>query len=235
MAGKLYVIGVPIGNLKDITLRAIETIGQVETLVCEDSRVASRLVNHLIKLEYLEEAPRYFSYNEFNENKVYEQIVEWVREGQVVGLVSDAGMPVLSDPGYRVIRECLDQELEIEIIPGPTALTTALAWSGIGGEVMQYVGFLPKKKAKAKKILESVREQFKRVESSKAVFYVSPYRLLKELEMIREIVGEVEAVLMRELTKKFQERIEGQISELIETAKKRKLKGEMVLIIKDSN
>lgn len=231
MSGKLYVIGTPIGNLKDITLRALETLDMVEVLVCEDSRVAGRLINHYLEKGLLKNKPRYVPYNEFNEDKIFPSIVTLIQNGAQVGLVSDAGMPTLSDPGYPLIRAMLDQKLDLEIIPGPTALTTALPWSGIGGEIAVYVGFLPKTSGKAKKILEASRQMIASIPSARLVLYVSPHRLLKDLENIREMMGDCHCVLMRELTKQFEERIEGRVSELMEIYTKKKVKGELVLVI----
>ena len=231
MAGKLYVIGTPIGNLKDITLRALEVLDQVEVLVCEDSRVAGRLISYYLEKGLLKNKPRYVPYNEFNEDRVFPSIIELVRGGAVVGLVSDAGMPTISDPGYPLIRAALDAKLDLEIIPGPTALTTALPWSGIGGEIALYGGFLPKTSGKAQKVLLGMKAFMEAVPSTRVILYVSPHRLLKDLENIREVIGDVHAVLMRELTKQFEERVEGSIGELIQIYTKKKIKGELVLVI----
>ena len=231
MSGKLYVIGTPIGNMGDMSLRAVETLNLVETLVCEDTRVTARLVNHYVKRELVATRPRYFAYNEFNEDRVYEQVLEWLREGKQIGLVSDAGMPTLSDPGYRVVSTALAERIEVEVIPGPTALTTALAWSGIGGEVALYLGFLPKGAGKAGKLLASAARQLEEVPSTRVVLYVSPHRLVKELVMIREAMGEVRGVVLREMTKRYQERVAGSVSELIEKYQEQKPKGEIVLVV----
>jgi 16S rRNA (cytidine1402-2'-O)-methyltransferase len=230
-SGKLYVIGTPIGNLKDITLRALETIDQIEVLVCEDSRVTGGLVSKYLELGLLHNKPRYIPYNEFNEDRIFPSIVEMIKHGTQVGLVSDAGMPTLSDPGYPLIRAMLDEKLEMEIIPGPTALTTALPWSGIGGEMVVYVGFLPKTSGKAKKMLEASREMLESIPSTKLVMYVSPHRLLKDLENIEKVIGDAHCVLMRELTKQFAERVEGTVNELSEIYTKKKVRGELVLVI----
>jgi len=230
--GKLYVIGTPIGNLDDITLRGIETLGKIEVLFCEDSRVSSRLVNSLIKRGLLINKPRYIAYNEFNENRVYAEIVKMVQDGEQVGLVSDAGMPAISDPGYRAIRGCLDESLSVEVIPGPTALTTALPFSGIGGEITIYLGFLPKTKGKAKKILVEADEMMAKLRSVRVVMYVSPHRVAKDLEMVVEVMGdETHCVLMRELTKQYEERVEGSAKELLDKYSKQKPKGEIVLVL----
>jgi 16S rRNA (cytidine1402-2'-O)-methyltransferase len=232
MSGTLYVIGTPIGNLGDITLRQIETLEKIEVLFCEDSRVSSRLINSLLTKNLLTKKPRYVPYNEFNEDRIFPQIVEMVGQGQQVGLVSDAGMPAVSDPGYRAIRACLDAKLDVQVIPGPTALTTALPWSGMGGEIATYLGFLPKTSGKAIRILEASKEMLEKLGTGRLVLYVSPHRLLKDLAHIKEVLGgETRAVLMRELTKQFEERIEGSVDELLEKYTKAKVKGELVLVL----
>lgn len=231
MSGKLYVIGTPLGNLKDITLRALEALEKVDVLVCEDSRVTSRLINHYIASGQLTKKPRYVPYNEFNEDRIFQQVIDLVVSGSQVGLVSDAGMPTISDPGYRVIRAALDAQLDLEIIPGPTALTTALPWSGIGGEMVFYVGFLPKTSGKAVKILEEAQKLMTALPSARLVLYVSPHRLLKDLQHILDVMGDAHVVLMRELTKQFEERVEGTVRVLLEKYSKTKVKGELVLVI----
>lgn len=229
--GTLYVIGTPIGNLADITLRGIETLGKIEVLFCEDSRVTSKLINHLLSKNLITKKPRYVPYNEFNEDRIFAQIVQMVEGGAQVGLVSDAGMPAISDPGYRAIRACYDANLPVLIIPGPTALTTALPYSGVGGEIALYFGFLPKTSGKAIKMLTAAKVMMDELPSTRVVLYVSPHRLLKDLEHIKEVMGDVHCVLMRELTKQFEERIEGSVLELIEKYTKTKVKGELVLVV----
>lgn len=231
MPGTLYVIGTPIGNLSDITLRAIETLGKVEVLFCEDSRESSKLINHLLAKGLISKKPRYVPYNEFNEDRIFAQIVQMVGDGMEVGLVSDAGMPAISDPGYRAIRGCLDAKLKVQVIPGPTALTTALPFSGVGGEIALYLGFLPKTSGKAMKMLEAAKVIMDTVSSTRTVLYVSPHRLHKDLPHILEVMGDVHCVLLRELTKQYEERIEGTVSELIEKYSKTPVKGELVLVI----
>lgn len=238
-SGCLYVIGTPIGNLGDITLRQIETFEKIEVLFCEDSRVSSRLINHLIEKKLITKKPRYVPYNEFNEERVFAQIVEMVARGEQVGLVSSAGMPAISDPGYKAIRGCLDAGLTVQVIPGPTALTTALPYSGIGGEIALYLGFLPKTSGKANKMLEASREMLEasremlvKLGTGRIVLYVSPHRLLKDLEHIKEVMGEVtHCVLLRELTKQFEERVEGTVEELLNHYTLKPIKGEIVLVL----
>jgi 16S rRNA (cytidine1402-2'-O)-methyltransferase len=227
MSGILYVIGTPIGNLGDITLRAIEALDKIEVLYCEDSRVAARLINHLIETGKITKKPKYVPYNEFNESRMGEVVAGSVADGLVVGLVSDAGMPGISDPGYRAIRACHDKGLTVQVIPGVTALTTALPYSGIGGEVTIYAGFLPKTSGKAERILEACKVMMESLGTGRVVLYVSPHRLLKDLELIKSVMGNVMCVLCRELTKMHEERVEGRVDELIEKYKNG-VKGELV-------
>ena len=234
-SGKLYVIGTPIGNLRDITLRAIETLDKIEVLVCEDSRVAAKLINALMTSGRLTKKPRYIAYNEFNEDRVWSELVALVAGGAQVGLVSDAGMPTISDPGYKLIRGILDSQLPLEVIPGPTALTTALPYSGLGGEVVIYLGFLPKTRGKAQKMLEASRGMLEGIGSGRLVLYVSPHRLSKDLALISVVLGEVKCVLLRELTKQFEERVELSVSEMIARYEGKKVKGELVLILSQSS
>ncbi|GAB4027239.1 MAG: 16S rRNA (cytidine(1402)-2'-O)-methyltransferase [Candidatus Microgenomates bacterium] len=230
MSGILYVIGTPIGNLGDITLRAIETLEKIDVLYCEDSRVAARLINHLIETGKLSKKPKYVPYNEFNESRMGEVVAQSVEDGLVVGLVTDAGMPGISDPGYRAIRACHDRGLVVQVIPGVTALTTALPYSGIGGEVTIYVGFLPKTSSKAERLLKASRVMMESLGTGKIALYVSPHRLLKDLGLIKKVMGNVHCVLLRELTKVHEERVEGKVEELI-LKYKNGVKGEIVLII----
>lgn len=230
--GCLYVIGTPIGNLGDVTLRQIETLEKIEVLFCEDSRVSSKLINYLLTKQLITRKPRYVPYNEFNEDRIYPQIVEMVSSGQQVGLVSDAGMPAISDPGYPAIRACLDAKLSVQVIPGPTALTTALPWSGMGGEIATYLGFLPKTSGKARRVLEVSKEMIEKLGTGRLVLYVSPHRLIKDLSQIKEVMGgETHAVLMRELTKQFEERVEGTVEELLNRYTIKPIKGEIVLVL----
>lgn len=232
MGGKLFVVGTPIGNLDDVTYRAVDVFASVSIVVCEDTRVTSRLVNSLSDKHEFAPSIKYISYNDFNAKKQWKNIVDMIESGEKIALVSDAGMPTLSDPGYRVIRGCYDCELDVEIIPGVSSITTALTASGLGGESFIFVGFLPKKIGKRTKEIVRIKEAFGLFDDLRVVLFVTPHRLIKDLNSIAETLGgNCRAVLMREMTKKFEERFEGSVSELRDLAGEKKLRGEMVLVI----
>ncbi|MFH2019313.1 MAG: 16S rRNA (cytidine(1402)-2'-O)-methyltransferase [bacterium] len=229
--GKIYIIGTPIGNLGDITLRALKVIDTLDILVCEDTRVTSGLINYYLEKGLLTHRPRYIACNDFNEARVSPNIVEMVKSGQVVGLVSDAGMPTISDPGFRVIKGCLDEKLRVVVVPGVSSVTTALTMSGLGGDHFLFLGFLPKKVGKRKQLLETMKIMMEQTESLKIVIFMSPHRISKELSEIKEALGEVTIVLLREMTKKFEEKVELSITELIKKYETTKARGEMVLVM----
>ncbi len=231
MQGKLLVIGTPIGNLEDLSSRAGEAISSCEVLVCEDSRVASKLVNHVLKENQADKKPRYFVLNDFNEREKYMEVVGMVEEGLTVGLVSDAGMPIISDPGFRVVRACYQRKLQVVVIPGPSAVTSAVSSSGLGGEKFIFGGFLPKKPGKRKNELEKYRQAMEIFPDLRVVVFATPHRLEKDLTDLYEVFGNaIRVVIMREMTKKFEERLEGNTSEVLDAIRGRKQRGEIVLV-----
>lgn len=230
--GKLFVIGTPIGNLNDITDRAIATLAAVEVLVCEDTRVASKLVNALASAGKLTRVPRYLPYNDYNEKERSSDVVDLVASGSLVGLVSDAGMPTLSDPGYRVIRECYDRGLAVEIIPGVDSVTTALAASGLGGQRFFFQGYLHKKSGKREREVLAIGTLLTDFPAIRVVIFLTPHRVAKDLAALISGLGGVHrGVIMREMTKRHEERLEGTLADLLKVAEGRSLKGEMVLVL----
>ncbi len=228
---KLVVIPTPIGNLDDISQRAIRALDRVESLICEDTRVTGKLLQAYRERGWLENKPRLITYNDFNARKKLEEVKQIIKSETEVGLVSDAGMPVISDPGYRLIRFCYDEGIEVEVLPGASAVTMAMVMSALGGEEFLFLGFLPKKKGKEEKVLEKIKQTKELFEKLQVIVFVSPHRLSKDLELMERVLGgETKIVLLRELTKKFEERIETTVGELREMSEKRKLKGEMVLV-----
>lgn len=220
---KLYIVATPIGNLKDISLRAIKTLKEVDLILCEDTRVAKKL------LDCYKVSKPTASYHQHSKLKKNEYILGQLKEGKDIALVSDAGTPSISDPGAKLIEYLLEQMLDLEVIPipGPSALISALSVSGFSADKFVFLGFPPVKK-KRKKF-------FKEVADSKytVVFYESCHRILKTLlEMTDVLAQNRQIVVCRELTKKFETIYRGNIGEVIEKVKKDKTKGEFVVVIR---
>jgi 16S rRNA (cytidine1402-2'-O)-methyltransferase len=218
--GKLYVVGTPIGNLKDITFRAIEVLQSVNFIACEDTRRTSILLNH-----YKIEGKKLLSYYEPKESVQVPKIIKLL-EKEDVALVTDAGMPSISDPGYKLIRACIEKGIPVEVIPGPSAVITALVGSGLPTDRFTFVGFLPKKG------LNNFLEELKAYKDSTIIAFESPNRVLKSLEAIKEVYGENTTVcIARELTKLHEEYIRGRAVEVLEELSKRgEIKGEVVIL-----
>lgn len=219
MHGKLYIVSTPIGNLGDITLRAIETLKSVDFIVCEDTRVTSILLNHLeIKKEML-------SLNAASEKYKAQKIIERIIQGESCALVSDAGTPGISDPGTRLINYAIRENLEIISIPGVTALISALSLSGFPTDSFVFVGFLPNKKGRQKE-LKHIADEEKTI-----VLYESTYRIKKLIEELNELMPERQIVICRELTKKFEEVISGTVQSIHERLEQLTLKGEFAVVL----
>lgn len=218
--GKLYVVGTPIGNLKDITFRAIEVLQSVNFIACEDTRRTSILLNH-----YKIEGKKLLSYYEPKESVQVPKIIKLL-EKEDVALVTDAGMPSISDPGYKLIRACIEKGIPVEVIPGPSAVLTALVGSGLPTDRFTFVGFLPKKG------LNNFLEELKAYKDSTMIAFESPNRVLKSLEAIKEVYGDNTTVCVaRELTKLHEEYIRGRAVEVLEELNKRgEIKGEIVIL-----
>lgn len=218
--GILYLVATPIGNMEDITLRAIKTLRQVDIIACEDTRKTGLLLQ---KLE-IKNKPLLLSYYEENEQGRIPQIINFLEEGKSVALVSNAGTPTISDPGYKLVRECINQNIPVESIPGPSSVLTALTISGLPTDKFLFLGFLPKKEGKRKNILESLPKK------TTIIFFESPYRLIKTLKLLKEIFGDIEIVVCRELTKVFEEVRREKISASINHFLGVKPKGEFVIL-----
>lgn len=217
---KLYIIPTPIGNLEDITLRAIRILKEVNLICAEDTRVTKKLLNH-----FQIETPL-LSYHNFNEHQITENIISRIKSGTVVGLVSDCGTPGVSDPGYLLIRNCIAENIPIECLPGPVAFVPALLLSGFPPYPFLFEGFLPHKKGR------STRLKLLALEERTIVFYESPFRVVKLLEEVIEYMGENKQVsISREITKFFEETVRGSASELLAHFKKKVPKGEFVIVI----
>jgi len=220
VSGKLFLVATPIGNLEDITLRALRVLREADLIAAEDTRrTATLLGRHDIRKPLL-------SYHEFNEASRAAELLERLRNGQHIALVSDAGMPTLSDPGLRLLRAALDAAIPVEVIPGPSALTTALAASGLPVEPFLFYGFLPHKSAQRRRVLAELAPL-----PYTPAFFESPHRIHKTLADMEELFGDRRAVLARELTKKFEQIFRDRISLLRKSLENRAVKGEITLLI----
>lgn len=216
----LFLVPTPIGNLKDITLRAIEVLKTVDVILAEDTRTSGILLKHLEIARPLQ------SYHIFNEHKAVEKLVERMKKGEVFALISDAGTPAISDPGFLLVREVLAAGLEVQCLPGPTAFVPALVNSGLPNDRFVFEGFLPHKKGRKTRI-DSLIEEVRTL-----IFYESPHRLIKTLEQLAEAFGsDRQACVSRELTKLHEENVRGSLAELIEYYQINPLKGEIVLVV----
>lgn len=218
----LYLVSTPIGNLEDITLRAKRILGEVDIIACEDTRKTGVL---LVKLNIPRK--KLLSYYEENELRRIPEIVRLLKEGKNVALVSNAGTPTISDPGFKLVRECLIQGIKVEAIPGPSAILTALVSSGLPTDKFLFLGYLPKKQGKRKKLLENCKLS---AVHYTLIFYESPHRLIETLKDLQEIFGDIEIVLCRELTKIYEEIKRKKISETIAYFEKTPPKGEFTLL-----
>ena len=217
----LFVVPTPIGNLEDITLRAIRTLQEADTVVCEDTRQTVKLLSHLKISKPL------ISFYTQNQLKRIPQIISLLKQGKNIALVSDCGTPAISDPGYYLIKEALNNNITVVPLPGACALITALVGSGLATDSFVFLGFLRKKTGKMKKELELAKQTDKTI-----VFYESPHRILKTLDVCKEVFGDnANVVLARELTKKFEEFIRGSISEVIGNLSNRQILGEFVVVV----
>ncbi|WP_322971289.1 16S rRNA (cytidine(1402)-2'-O)-methyltransferase [Faecalibacter sp. LW9] len=220
MSGKLYLVPTPIGNLKDMTFRAVEILKESDVVLAEDTRNSGILLKH-----YEIETPMR-SYHMHNEHQATEDIIRQLKDGQIISIITDSGTPGISDPGYLLAKECVAHNITIECLPGATAFVPALVVSGLPNNEFTFIGFLPVKKGRKTK-LESLVEEKKTM-----VFYESPHKIGRTLKDLAETFGnERRASLSREISKKFEETLRGTLSELAEIAEKRNLKGEMVLVV----
>lgn len=216
----LYLVATPIGNLEDITLRALRVLKECDVVAAEDTRRTGQLLKHFGIAKPL------LSYFQFNEARRSEEILARLQRGEKVALVTDAGSPGISDPGERVVRAAVAAGFRAESVPGPAALVAALTASGLATDEFHFVGFLPHKSGQRHNKLESLKAV-----PGTLVLYESPYRIEKLLGELNQVFPEREIVLARELTKKFEEYLRGRPSELIERTRSRKLKGEFVVMI----
>jgi 16S rRNA (cytidine1402-2'-O)-methyltransferase len=217
---KLFLIPTPIGNLRDITYRAVEVLGSVDLILAEDTRQARKLLNHYNITTPVQ------SHHMFNEHKSVETICSKILSGMTIALISDAGTPGISDPGFLLVRTCVGKGIDVETLPGPAALIPALVNSGLPSERFCFEGFLPPKKGRNKRISGLADEQ------RTMIFYESPFRLTKTLGDLASVFGpDREACVSRELTKVFEENLRGTLAYLSEHYKEHAPKGEIVIIV----
>jgi len=216
----LYLVPTPLGNLKDITLRSLEVLQQVDVILCEDTRTSSRLLNH-----YQIQKP-VSPYHQHNEHKIVQHIVDQLRAGKTMALITDAGTPGISDPAFLLVRECIKQEVKVECLPGATAFVPALVNSGIPTNRFVFEGFLPIKKGR-QTLLKQLAE-----EERTMIIYESPMRLVKSLEEFITYFGADRlCCVSRELTKLFEENKRGTLREVVDHFKAKTVKGEIVIIL----
>ena len=216
----MYIVPTPIGNLEDITLRAIRVLEEVDFILAEDTRTSSVLLKHL----NIEKPLR--SHHKFNEHATVRAVAEAIEAGKNVALISDAGTPGISDPGFLLVRTCVEEGIEVETLPGATACIPALVQSGFPCDRFCFEGFLPQKKGRMKRLTELAEE------SRTIIFYESPFRVVKCLEQLAEVFGaERRVAVSREITKKFEQTVRGTLAEVIAHFKKQQPKGEFVIVV----
>ena len=217
--GQLFVVGTPIGNLEDMTLRAISTLQNVNLILAEDTRNSKKLLNaHNIDSKMI-------SYHDHSSDKEIKKIVDLLLNGKDLALISDAGTPTISDPGYGLIRECIKNDITIIPIPGVSSITAAMSVSGLPSDSFTFIGFLPQKKGRLKKI-----NQLQALDNT-IILFESPFRLEKTLNQLLEHLGNRTVVVGRELTKLYEEVIRGNLKDIIVHFSKSKIKGEIVIMI----
>ncbi len=236
----LTLIGLPLGNIEDITLRAMKGLFASDVILAEDTRnylkiksiIKERFPEILEKLQVnIEARPELISYREQNHKGITPKIIEKIREGKSVGLITDAGLPAISDPGFRLVSEVLQAGLEVDVIPGPTAVDTALVISGLPTDKFTFLGFLPRERGKIKKIISS-KVDLNTKDPETIIYYESPYRVLKTLEIIAEDFDQLNVAACNDLTKKFQRVLRGNIKDVISELKEMKIQGEWVVVIR---
>ena len=218
--GRLYVVPTPVGNLEDMTFRAIRILKEADLILAEDTRTSGILLKHFEIKNAMQ------SYHKFNEHKTVEGIINRLKAGETIALVSDAGTPGISDPGFLVVRECVKNDIEVQCLPGATAFVPALVQSGFPCDRFCFEGFLPQKKGRNKH-LQSLAS-----EPRTMIFYESPFRVVKTLEQFAEVFGpERMAAVSRELTKKFEQTVRGTLAEVAEHFREHTPKGEFVIVV----
>lgn len=220
MSGKLYLVPTPIGNLKDITLRALEVLKSVDIIACEDTRQSLKLLNHFNIKKTL------ISYHKFNENGKSENIIDMIEEGKNIAIISDAGTPGISDPGEVIVKKCVEKNIDFEVLTGATAITTALVYSGLDTTKFIFRGFLPRENKERKPIIDDLVNR-----TETLIFYEAPHRILNTLEFLYENLGNRKISICRELTKIHEDISRVYLKEAIEYYSENQGRGEYVLVV----
>lgn len=231
--GILYIVATPIGNLEDITVRAAKLLTEVGVIACEDTRHSGLLLEHL-RSTYLEHPqivnkPRLISFYDDNEEKKIPEILSILRSGQDVALITDAGTPGISDPGFTLVRACRKENIPVSALPGASASITALAMSGLPPDKFLFLGYLPKKEGNAVKTLEQIKE-IQKIQKSTVIMYETPHRLIQNLTLMKQVLGDITISICRELTKIHEEVKSGTITSFLEYYQTHTPKGEFVLL-----
>ena len=226
----MFIVATPIGNLQDITLRAIETLKSVDYIACEDTRKTGILLKSL----NLNSHPMLISYYEQNEKVRIPNILNLLINGRDVALVSDGGTPTISDPGFRLVRQCLKENIKVVSIPGPSAVITAISSSGLPTDKFIFLGFLPKKPGHRLKLLKELQVSNKKLEAT-VIIYEAPHRLVKVLVDLNTVFGNINITLARELTKIYEEQVSSTIEVFLKKYEKKKPKGEFVILFSPKN
>lgn len=223
----LYVVSTPIGNLEDITLRALKTLFSVYLILCEDTRKTSNLLQHFKKDDSV--IPKLLSFYEENEVVRIPEIILELKKGTDIALVTNAGTPTISDPGFKLVRECLKEKIKVVAIPGPTSPIAALSVSGLPTDKFTFVGFPPNKSGQRIKFFEKIKLSLESLPST-IIFFESPFRVIKSLEDLQSVFGDIEIVIAREMTKIYEETKFAKISNFLNDFRTKQPKGEFVIL-----
>lgn len=226
--GTLYIVSTPIGNFKDISQRAIEILFEVDAIACEDTRKTGMLLSKLTN-EKAKQRPQLLSYYEHNELQRIPEIVSLLQSGKNIALVSDAGTPTISDPGFKIVRECVREKIKVESLPGASSVLTALTVSGLPTDKFTFVGYPPRKPGHRHTFFENIKASLEKLKAT-IILFESPHKILKTLSEMQEVFGDIEIVLCRELTKIHEEIRREKISASLTHFKKVEPRGEIVIL-----
>jgi len=220
----LFIVATPIGNLEDITLRALRILKEANLILAEDTRRTMKLLSHYSIKNKID------SFNDFNKKRKTPYAINLLKQNKDIAIVSDSGTPGISDPGFYLVRECIKNNIGVTPIPGANSVISAIVASGLATDKFSFFGFLPKKESQKKKFLEKIKDRDETI-----IIFESPYRIKKTLELMNEVIAGFRIVIAREITKKFEEFIRGNVKEVYALLKNKEIKGEIVLILNKSS